>query len=83
MTDALTDLLDAVKALQGEKSLRQWARELGVNRQTLWNVYNGAFEPSRHFLSRLVQTHGSLYPLVMAVLQTEKAKETDNRGERP
>jgi DNA-binding XRE family transcriptional regulator len=47
------DLRRHIDKLRGERSLTQFAKDIGVTRQTLYNVMDGTSEPSARLLKAL------------------------------
>jgi DNA-binding XRE family transcriptional regulator len=47
------DLKRHIDKLRGERSLTQFAKDIGVTRQTLYNVMDGTSEPSDRLLKAL------------------------------
>lgn len=47
------DIRRHIDKLRGERSLTQFAKDIGVTRQTLWNAVNGHSEPSGKLLKAL------------------------------
>lgn len=53
-----TDFHDRLRALVGDQSIREYAKRLGVNYQTVANYLTGTTEPNRAVLDRIAQLHG-------------------------
>ena len=51
------DFHDRLRALVGEQSIREYAKRLGVNYQTVANYLTGTTEPNRAVLDRIAQLH--------------------------
>jgi DNA-binding XRE family transcriptional regulator len=47
------DIRKHVNKLRGQRSLTQFAKDIGVTRQTLYNVMDGTSEPSEKLLKAL------------------------------
>jgi len=52
-TLAPVDLKKHIDKLRGDRSLTQFAKDIGVTRQTLYNVMDGTSEPSDRLLKAL------------------------------
>lgn len=51
------DFHDRLRALVGDQSIREYAKRLGVNYQTVANYLTGTTEPNRAILDRIAQLH--------------------------
>jgi len=47
------NLKDIIDAKKGKRSLKQFAKDIGVSRQTLYNAIDGQHEPSYKLLKAL------------------------------
>lgn len=76
-----TKLIEAMKEIQGERSLREFADDLGISHSTLSMIYSGQRGIGRKVLSALAQSCPKMLGTVTLFLAEDVAVATDNDAE--
>lgn len=74
MTTAVTDLIEKLKAKQGDMSDTDFAEKLGMSRTMLALVYNGQRQPGLEFLKAVIKAFPDLQLDVYKLMSDSEEK---------